>query len=182
MRSLLTFCAFLALGTFGVLGYAWIIKRPSLGDLHALTPGIWVTEQVTLEQIPGISRKFRSLVDLRPDGEAADQPTASQMRQSSATKGVTFSYVPVPHGAIPAGVVDALGRSLESSPQPVLLYCRSGKRAARTWALVEASRVGGLKESEIVAAVEAAGQPAGDLSAEIAARIAARRSAEGAAR
>ena len=52
----------------------------------------------------------------------------------------------------------------EARPEgPVLIYCRSGKRAARTWALVEAQRVNGMSTDEIIRAVRAAGQEANDL-------------------
>jgi uncharacterized protein (TIGR01244 family) len=87
---------------------------------------------------------------------------------------LTFAYVPVPHGDIPGQAVDALGQSLASAGKPVLLYCRSGKRAARTWALSEASRADGLDAVAIQAAVRSAGQSADDLAESIAARIAAR--------
>ena len=70
--------------------------------------------------------------------------------------------------------VDRFGQVLGTSQKPVLLYCRSGSRAARTWALAEAARPGGLDEQAILQAVEQAGLDASDLQADIARRIAAR--------
>ena len=70
--------------------------------------------------------------------------------------------------------VTALQKALESPARPVLLYCRSGKRAARTWALAEASRPGGLDAAAIKRIVLATGHPVADLDRDIQARIAAR--------
>ena len=78
------------------------------------------------------------------------------------------------HGDVPDHVVRDLAQALGVAERPVLLYCRSGKRAARVWALAEASRKGGPLKADIVGAVLAAGQPVDDLLPQIEARIAAR--------
>jgi uncharacterized protein (TIGR01244 family) len=96
------------------------------------------------------------------------------MSGAAGSAGLAFSFVPVRHGAIPADAVDHLAQVRTTSDKPVLLYCGSGRRAARTWALAEASRPGGLGEGAILKAVRAAGQDAGDLQADIARRIALR--------
>jgi protein tyrosine phosphatase (PTP) superfamily phosphohydrolase (DUF442 family) len=56
----------------------------------------------------------------------------------------------------------------------VLLYCRSGRRAARTWSLVEASRADGMDVAQIIAAVKEGGQEADDLKDALEQRVAAR--------
>ena len=88
---------------------------------------------------------------------------------------MTFAYVPTPHGAIPDVIVDGLARALADVPQPVVLYCRSGNRAARVWALAEASRPSGADAKGIAGSVRAAGQKVDDLMPQIEARIAARK-------
>jgi uncharacterized protein (TIGR01244 family) len=96
------------------------------------------------------------------------------MAQAARRQAVDFGYVPVPHGEIPEEAVLKLRQALADQKGQVLLYCRSGKRAARTWALAEAGRVGGLQADEIIAAVRGAGQEADDLRPRIEAAIAAR--------
>jgi uncharacterized protein (TIGR01244 family) len=140
-----------------------------------LAVSVWVTEQINESQLADIKAKgFRTVVDLRPDGEAVDQPPAAEMARAAQASGLGFSYIPVPHGDIPTAAVDALDQALAQSDKPLLLYCRSGRRAARTWALAEASRPGGLDAAAIQAAARAAGQSADDLAAQIGVRIAAR--------
>lgn len=173
-----TFLAAIALGMAAVLVTAAFDKRarPPRVDARPLAQGVWISGQIGPEQMATLkSQGFQAVVDLRPDHEVAGQPPVNAMGSAAAVQGLHFDYIPVPHGAdVPAGAVDALGRTLASSNRPILLYCRSGRRAARTWALAEASRSGGLDAPAILNAVHQAGQDAGDLADQIAARIAAR--------
>jgi len=151
---------------------ALVIKRLS-GD-------VWVSEQIRRDDFAGLSEEhFKSIIDLRPDGEASDQLPSVQVERFARRRGMTFAYVPVPHGDIPSETVEKMSASLASAEKPVLLYCRSGRRAARTWALAEASRSGGMDAAAIEAAVRSVGQTPDGLHELIAARIAARASAGG---
>ncbi len=155
-------------------------KRSMLPDKAPPPPatlgeGISVRDQIALADIPGIkARGFRTLIDLRPDGEAADQPPASAVATAAGAAGLKFAYVPTPHGEIPAATVDAFAQAIATAEKPVLLYCRSGNRAARVWALAEASRSGGADAAAIAETVRSAGQKVDDLKAQIATRIAQR--------
>jgi uncharacterized protein (TIGR01244 family) len=96
------------------------------------------------------------------------------MAAAATAEGLDFAYIPVPHGQIPDAAVTALQQQLAKKTGPVLLYCRSGSRAARTWSLVEASRHNGLNAAEILAAVKASQLNADDLEPAIRQRIALR--------
>ncbi|SHH55574.1 TIGR01244 family sulfur transferase [Massilia sp. CF038] len=145
--------------------------------LHPLTESISVSEQLTVRQLKSVRQSgYATVIDLRPDGEAVGQPDAATMRKVAAANQLAFVYVPVPHGAIPDTAVEALGQALANSPRPILLYCRSGRRAARTWSLAEASRSGGPEAAQILAAVKASGQSADDLAGAIGQRVAQRAS------
>jgi uncharacterized protein (TIGR01244 family) len=174
------FCLAVAAGLTLVLanaGYArW--QRPAAATVHPLTEAISISEQLIPGQLAELrERGFATIIDLRPDGEAAGQPDAAHMHEAARSNRMAFAYVPVPHGEIPASAVAALGKALAESPQPVLLYCRSGKRAARTWGLAEAARAGGADAEAILAAVKASGQSADDLRPLIDARVAQRQPA-----
>ncbi len=144
---------------------------------RSLMANVWISGQIEPQQLAGLAAQgFRRVVDLRPDGEVAGQPTAAQVEQAARAAGVDFTYVPVAHGAIAPASVQALGQALAavSGEQKVLLYCASGRRAARTWALAEAAREGGPDAQTIIAALQRLTLPVDDLEGEIAARIAAR--------
>ena len=108
---------------------------------------------------------------MRPDGEAPDEPGHLEMEQVAKAGGIEFHYIPVPHESIPAETVKELGEVLVSSREPVLLYCRTGRRAVRTFALVEASRAGGPAVDAILGMVKGAGFSAEDLRDEIVSRV-----------
>ena len=156
-----------------VAGYAHFTRPPEVLTKQ-LTHDVWVTEQVQLRAVPSLANAYVTVIDMRPDGEADDEPSSSAMGNAVKDNHMAFAYVPVPHGDIPDAAVDALAEQLARANGPTLLYCRSGRRAARTWALVEASRPGGMDAANIEATVKASGQSADDLDAAIKTRISRR--------
>ncbi len=76
---------------------------------------------------------FRSLICVRPDGEAKGQPTFGEIQACAKAQGLQARYVPVkPSGATEANHI-AFSKALAELPEPVLGYCRSGQRAATLW-------------------------------------------------
>jgi uncharacterized protein (TIGR01244 family) len=147
-------------------------------EMHVLVPGILVASQINSSDLSAArERGVKAVIGMRPDGEEIGQPTASILGDAARMQNLRFAYVPVPHGEMPDTVVDELTAALSASGEgPILLYCRSGRRAARAWALAEASRTGGLSPEEIESAVRRVGQPIDDLADRIRTRITARRS------
>ena len=158
---------------------AW--QRHHALPARVLAPGVAISEQLQPSAMSVAQESFTTVIDMRPDGEAAGQPSSAEMAAAAKAQRLQFAYVPVPHGDIPDDVVDSLSNALASQTGPVLLYCRSGRRAARSWSLVEASRPGGMSVDEILAAVKGSGQDAGDLRARLERRVLARQPAGGAA-
>lgn len=168
------------------LGMAWY-QRPitdtaaATSDAQApkysrLAPGVYVTSQIGPADVARYRAhaEVKAIVDLRPDGEIANQPSAEAVGAEARKQGMRFAYVPTPHGPIPDAVVAQFSEAMTKSSEPVLLYCRSGSRAARVWALAEASKPGGLDAPAILKAVSAAGLSAEGERADIEKRIAAR--------
>ncbi len=142
--------------------------------------GVYVSSQIKPKEIPAMrNRSMMTIVDIRPDGEAADQPTHAQMEEAAKANGLDFNYIPVPHESIPPAAVESLGRVLSEGHKPVVLYCRTGRRAVRTFALSEASRRGGPSAEAILAMVKEVGFSADDLKDNIVGRIANRNSKPG---
>ncbi|MFZ6873747.1 TIGR01244 family sulfur transferase [Undibacterium sp. Di27W] len=147
---------------------------PILATRH-LHGEIWVSEQISPQSIATLKQQgIQSIIAMRPDGEVENQPTAAAMEQEAQKHGLKFSYIPIPHGDIPEARVKDLQNILAKTEGPVLMYCRSGSRAARTWSLAEASRAGGLDLTTILGAVKSAGLKAEDLQPLIEQRIATR--------
>lgn len=140
-----------------------------------LDPQFATASQLTPADLPALKAQgVNVVIDMRPDGEAADQPTSTQMQQAAAQQGMAFFYIPIAHGAISASSVDMLQQVLANKPGKITAYCRSGKRASRSYALALASMKEGPTQASINAILQGAGQNIDDLQDEIAKRIAAR--------
>jgi len=141
-----------------------------------LTDTVQVSGQIFPEHMQALkSQGIRTVIDMRPDGEAFDVPPSSVMAQAAKQAGLQFSYVPIPLGSsVPPATVDALAQLLAHAPRPVLLYCRSGMRVTKAWALAEAARPGGLDAAAILQHARDAGRPVDELREQITQRIAAR--------
>jgi uncharacterized protein (TIGR01244 family) len=159
--------------TVAYFAYAHAASHPA-PKIVSLSKDVFVTGQIEIWQVEKVRRAgYRTIVDLRPDGEAAGQASAQEIEAEAARSGIRFVYLPVPHGdAVPDQVVSQLSAVIDGQDaKPVLLYCRSGRRATRAWSLAEASRTGGMSVPEILQAAGSAGQPVDDLRTAIAARV-----------
>ncbi len=139
-------------------------------SIMKLTPDFAASAQLTEADVnKAAAEGFRTIIDNRPDGEDAGQPTAADMAALAARHGMAFEHIPVVPGAIAdadvAKMADALGRA----SGPVLGYCRTGMRAATLWALSEA----GITDPETILRTAArAGYDLGPLRPRLAARAA----------
>ena len=186
MTLLRTFFVSIAVAMIGVIAYAFTTRDQPVNTAtttgatsnvegHALLGGVYVRDQIALDAVSALQgHGTRTLINLRPDGEDQNQPPSAAVQSAAQTAGLSYAYIPTPHGDIPDAVVDDLARALAKTERPVVLYCRSGKRATRVWALAEASRSGGPSLFEIVGAVKAAGQTVDDLMPRIEKRFSER--------
>jgi uncharacterized protein (TIGR01244 family) len=114
----------------------------------------WVAPQLDAADLAAARRLgVRTVINNRPDGEAADQPPSAAMAEAAAAEGLAYAFVPAPSGGITIDHVSAYGEG------PFLAYCRTGTRSCHLWAL---SAARSRPAAEIVAAAAAAGY---DLSA-----------------
>ncbi len=149
--------------------------NPAVAAMKRVSENLFATSQIEPDDLKSLLRAgITAIVDLRPDGEDADQTSSAEMERAVRTIGMKFYYIPVPHGDIPEQSVTALAAVLSQQKSRALLYCRSGNRAVRTLALAEAQRAGGPSAEEIRSMVIAAGFEADDLKDQIARRIARR--------
>jgi uncharacterized protein (TIGR01244 family) len=138
-----------------------------------------ISAQIRPEQIADLKgRGYTTVVALRPDGESADQPTASDMEAAAKANGIRFVYIPVTSAGMSESQIGTLSAVIASDSGKVLAYCRSGSRAARLWSLAEATRDQGASKDDILRAVKAAGQSADNLESDIVERIARRKSSD----
>ncbi|MDF1601587.1 TIGR01244 family sulfur transferase [Mesorhizobium sp. YIM 152430] len=80
---------------------------------------------------------FAAIVNNRPDGEEAGQPTASENRRIAQTAGLDYKHIPVAPGQITRGQVADFHAALNDAEGPVLAHCKTGTRSATLYAIGE---------------------------------------------
>jgi uncharacterized protein (TIGR01244 family) len=175
--SLFRLFSFSFLVTAGVLLGMMYVNRPERfsGQLTRLSHGVYVTAQLKPTDLVALRRTgIWTIIDVRPDGEAEGQPTSKAMEVAAKRLHMHFHYIPVPHESIPEDAVEDLQDALANDPDGVALYCRTGRRAARLYALREAGRADGPTIDAILEMVKRTGFSAEDLKEDIARRISKR--------
>jgi len=89
------------------------------------------------------ARGFRSVVNIRPDGEALDQLPNGEAKRAAERQGLTFRHLPVMSlNATDDDVVDDFARLMDALPGPILFYCGSATRCTTLWTQAAAARIG----------------------------------------
>jgi len=130
--------------------------------MRRLDPTTFVfTRQLAVADVDeAAARGIRLIVNNRPDGEEAGQPSSAQIEAAARAAGLDYHHIPIA-GGFPAEQVEAMARALEQGP--VLAFCRSGTRSTFLWALARAAR--GVPAEQSVAAAAAAGYDLGPIRA-----------------
>jgi uncharacterized protein (TIGR01244 family) len=78
-----------------------------------------------------------AIVNNRPDGEEAGQPTSWENRRVAEAEGMAYTHVPVVPGRVTKGHVADFQASLARADGPVLAHCKTGTRSAMLHAIGE---------------------------------------------
>ena len=177
MSKLKSFAISLLLTCGSLLVLIYVNRPATTPKLRLITENVFLTSQLKPEHIlPLWKRGFHSVIDFRPDGEDKVQPSSSEIKAAAEKLGMAFYYIPVPHESIPDSAVDALSAAFADAPGASVLYCRTGRRAVRIFALAEASRADGPAAEDLIKMVRRVGFSADDLRERIAERISHRSS------
>jgi sulfide:quinone oxidoreductase len=115
-----------------------------MAKIVQLEPDIAVAPQLGAADFAELAaRGFRSVVDIRPDGEAQDQLPNAQAAAAARRHGLAFRYLPVRSLNITDDeVVGAFTRLMADLPAPILFYCGTSTRCATLWVQAAAPRLG----------------------------------------
>ncbi len=102
------------------------------------------------------------IVNNRPDGEDAEQPTSAEIEAAAAEAGLAYRHVPIRRGMGPADV-EAMHEAIEACGDGrMLAFCRSGYRSALAWAVARSEA--GAPRDEIEAGAAKAGIDLGPVA------------------
>ena len=121
-----------------------------------------VSHQIAVHDVAGLaSQGVTMLINNRPDGEDADQPSAADIEAAAERAGLAYRHVPIIRGIGP-GDVNAMSEALaEAGEGKVVAFCRSGNRSALVYAL--ARRAQGAPREEIERRLTAIGVDPGPI-------------------
>ncbi|HEX4917029.1 MAG TPA: TIGR01244 family sulfur transferase [Limnobacter sp.] len=104
-------------------------------SIRKLSDDVAVCGQIRPEDVPHIAALgFKTIVNNRPDGEAADQPSHAEIEAAAKAAGLAIHYLPMSVGAPPSqAILEAFNVILASAQKPVLAYCRSGNRSGQIY-------------------------------------------------
>jgi len=126
-------------------------------NIVKLTDCIGVSAQIRPEDVAEIAAAgFCVLINNRPDGEVADQPTSAEIAAAAAAAGMEYHHMPVTAASFPGPDYEAMSDLLDDPARPALAFCRTGTRCANLW-------VAGCDESQREHAIAVASQSGFDL-------------------
>lgn len=112
-----------------------------MADIRKLTENLSVAPQLTAADIAGTDmQNFKTVLCNRPNEEEAGQPEYQEIKLAIEEHGLKAEFQPVNGSMISDQDVDEFAAHLDSLPQPVLAYCRTGTRCTVLWALSEAGK------------------------------------------
>lgn len=125
-------------------------------DIRRIDDRIAVAPQIDPADVASIkARGYTLVVNNRPDGEEAGQPTGDAVARACADAGVAYRAIPITHAGFTHPQVIAMAELLGAADGPVLAYCRSGTRSCHLWALATAGL--GADPDDVIAAAAGAG-------------------------
>ena len=107
--------------------------------VQAIAADVCVSPQLTPEAMAEAARLgFKSVVNNRPDFEGgSDQPTSAAIAAAALAAGLEYRYLPVAGGYQSPEEAAQMAQLLQELPRPLLMFCRSGARSARLFALAQ---------------------------------------------
>ena len=105
-------------------------------QIHPLADQLSVAAQIDVADIATLAAQgFRSVINNRPDGEAAGQPASAWLEAAARKAGLVYRHIPVVSGQLSDAQVQDFAAALDALPRPTLAFCRTGTRSTMLWAL-----------------------------------------------
>lgn len=108
--------------------------------LQALSADVCAAPQLMPEAMAEAARMgFKSVINNRPDFEhGPDQPTTASIEAAAQAAGLQYAFLPVSGAYQSPEDIARCAELLRTLPRPVLMFCRSGARSSRLYALATA--------------------------------------------
>jgi sulfide:quinone oxidoreductase len=129
-------------------------------EAKTLAGGVAVAAQIHPEDLEALAATFRTIINNRPDGEEAGQPSSAEIEAEARRVGLQYAFIPITPGQLNEQAIIGFSEVLADAPTPILAFCRTGTRSTNLWALSQTS----LRDPEEVLKIAAgAGYDLGEL-------------------
>jgi len=109
-----------------------------MSQFKKVTEHISVSPQINKDDIDTAAEMGVTLIiNNRPDGEEAGQPTNDTLATYAAEKGIKWAHIPITSGQITMEAITSTSYALKAEDK-ILAYCRSGTRSCNLWGLAQA--------------------------------------------
>lgn len=126
--------------------------------VHELDEKTLVASQIAPADVAGLKAQgVIMIVNNRPDGEDAGQPTSADIEAAALAAGIDYRHVPIARGMGPSDV-EAMRAAIHAAGTAggkLFAYCRSGNRSALAWAVAKSED--GTPREELERSVAGAG-------------------------
>ena len=110
-----------------------------MSDFRRLSDAVLASPQITPDDIAEAkSSGVTLIVNNRPDGEEAGQPSGAEIEAAARRAGIDYRAIPVTSAGFSEPQVAAMREALDGTDGTVLAYCRSGTRSTFLWSLAQA--------------------------------------------
>jgi sulfide:quinone oxidoreductase len=117
-----------------------------------ITPALSIAEQIDERDVQTLAAAgIKSIVCNRPDSEGGTP--SERIGAACARLGLKFFSQPVNYSALGVADGEQFGRILQQCDEPVLAYCRTGRRSAALWAIAAAPLAGAQAVAERTARI-----------------------------
>jgi sulfide:quinone oxidoreductase len=121
-------------------------------ETKILVGGVSVAAQIRPDDLETLALTFRTIINNRPDGEEAGQPSSAEIEGEARRLGFQYAYIPIAPGQLNEQAIIGFSEVLSTAPTPILAFCRTGTRSTNLWALSQA----GFRDPEEVLKIAAA--------------------------
>ncbi len=131
--------------------------------MRQLDERTWISGQIAVGEIAELKRHgVTMIVNNRPDGEDAGQPTSAEVEAAAKAAGIAYRHIPIFRGIGPSDA-EAMQQAIrDCGDGRMLAYCRVGTRSALTWAV--ARRADGVPRDTLEQAARQAGEDLAPVS------------------
>jgi uncharacterized protein (TIGR01244 family) len=130
---------------------------------HRLDDKTLIEGQIAPADVAGLKAEgVTMIVNNRPDGEDAGQPTSAEIEAAARASGIDYRHVPIARGLGPTDIEAMRTAMHEAGDGKLFAFCRSGNRSALAWAVAKSED--GATRAELEALVGGAGFDLGPVA------------------